>query len=168
MRRITTTQGEDDMEPQFIEKPEIMLVGLIGCGSDVRQIDISGLWQRFGEHSKTINHQIEGKDYELHIQEEALPSMHFCLVGVEVQKFEDVPIELFAKVIPACTYAVFTHHFSDGDYGYAFKAVYAWIENSDHTPAYPFDIQCYDGRFKGSNDPDSIFDILVPIVPKQS
>ena len=155
------------MEPQFVEKPEMILVGIVGCGSDVSQLDIFGLWQRFGEHSKSIKHQIEGKSYELHIQEETLPSMHFCLVGVEVQEIEDVPIELFAKVIPCCRYAVFTHHFSDGDFGYAFKAVYDWLKKSDYAPAYPFDIQCYDERFKGPDNPESVLDIYVPIIPKQ-
>jgi AraC family transcriptional regulator len=154
------------MEPQFIDKSEIILVGIVGCGSDVSQLDIYGLWQRFNEYSKNIKHQIEGKGYEIHIQEETSPPMHFCLAGVEVQKIEDVPIELFVKVLPACKYAVFTHHFKEGGFGYAFKTVYDWLKNSEYTPAYPFDIQCYDSRFTGPDNPESILEIYVPIVSK--
>jgi predicted transcriptional regulator YdeE len=151
------------MEPIFVEKPEMILVGLIGCSSDVSQLDIHGLWQRFTEHSKNIKHQIEGKAYELHIEEETLPKMHFCLAGVEVHKIEDTPIELFAKVSPPCRYAVFTHHFSDGGFGHAFKFVYDWIDESEYTAAYHFDIQCYDERFKGPDNPESVMEIYVPI-----
>ena len=78
-----------------------------------------------------------------------------------------MPTELFAKVIPSCRYAVFTHHFKDGGFRDAFKTVYKWIEESDYVPAYAFDIQCYDERFKGPEDPDSVIEILVPVVSKQ-
>ena len=124
------------MEPQFIKKCEMILIGVVGCGSDVSQLDIHRLWQRFGEHSQVIKHRIEGKEYELHIQEETLPSMHFCLAGVAVQKIEDMPMELFAKVIPPCRYAVFTHHFRDGGFGDAFKAVYDWLKESEYSSAH--------------------------------
>ena len=72
-----------------------------------------------------------------------------CLNGVEVQKIEVVPIELFAKVVPACRYAVFTHRFTDGGFDDAFKIADAWLNNSENVLAFPFDIQCYDERFKG-------------------
>jgi AraC family transcriptional regulator len=155
------------MEPQFVDKHEMIFIGIVGCSSDVSQLDICGLWERFNEHSQNIKHQIEGKNYELHIQEETLPSMHFCLAGVQVQKIEDMPIELFAKVIPPCRYAVFTHHFRDGGFNFAFKAVYDWLKESEYTAAYPFDIQCYDERFKGPDSPESILEIYVPIASQQ-
>jgi len=93
--------------------------------------------------------------------------MHFCLVGVEVPRLEDLPLELFAKVVPACEYAVFTHQFRDGGFSHAFKAVYDWLQNSEYPPAYPFDIQCYDSRFKSPEDPESILEIWVPVKPRQ-
>jgi len=156
------------MKPEFIEKPEMTLVGLVGCAPEVGKLDIGGLWQRFDErHSLSIKHQVEGKGYEIHIEEQTTPPMHFCLVGVEVGKIEDLPIELFAKVVPACEYAVFTHHFKDGGFGHAFKAVYDWLENSEYAPAHQFDIQCYDSRFKGPDDPESIIEIWVPVTSRQ-
>lgn len=158
------------MEPQLVEKPEMTLVGVVGCGSSVSDLDIAGLWKRFDdEHGKSvkIKHQVEEKGYELHIEEETLPKMHFCLVGVQVQKLEDMPIELFAKSVPACRYAVFTHCFKDGGFGDAFKAVYGWLENSEYAAAHCFDIQCYDARFKSPDDPESVVEIWVPIVPKK-
>ncbi len=156
------------MKPEFVKKPEMTLVGLVGCAPEVGQLDIVGLWQRFEDnHSRSIKHEVEGKGYEIHIEEETTPPMHFCLVGVAVRRIEDLPVELFAKVVPACEYTVFTHHFRDGGFGDACKAVHEWVANSDYTPAYGFDIQCYDSRFKGPEDPESIIEIWVPVVPRQ-
>ena len=154
------------MEPKIVEKPEMILVGIVGCGSGVRDIDIHGLWQRFEKQSKDIKHGVEGKGYEVHIEEDAEPKMHFCLTGIEARKIEDIPTEMFVKVLPACTYALFTHQFKDGDYGQAFQTAYDWLNNSEYTNAYPFDIQCYDARFKGPNNPESELDIYIPIKSK--
>lgn len=92
--------------------------------------------------------------------------MHFCLIGFEVEKIEGVPTELFVKVVPPCRYAVFTHQFSDGGFGDVFEAVYGWLNKSDYVPAYAFDIQCYDERFKGPDNPESVLEIYVPIKPR--
>lgn len=154
------------MEPEIIEKPEMTLVGIVGCGSDVTDLDILGLWQRFDTHEKQIQHRVEGTYYEVHIQEETSPTLHFGLMGMEVERIEDLPVELFVKVLPAAAYAQFTHRLADGDFGSAFQAVYDWIESSDYAPAHRYDVQVYDERFKGPEDPDSVLEILVPVVPR--
>lgn len=151
------------MEPEIKKLPELTLVGIVGCGPDVSQVDIAGLWERFIQQDASVQHQVEEKGYEVHIQEETNPAMHFCLVGVEVSKIEGLPIEMFVKVLPACDYAVFTHQFKDGSYGVAFKKAYDWVANSQYVSAYPYDIQCYDSRFKSPDDPESVFEICLPI-----
>lgn len=153
-------------DPKIIEKPAMILVGSVGCGTDVRDIDISGLWQRFTQQEHQIKHVIGEVGYELHIEEDNQPRLHFCLVGFEVSKIDDLPIEYFVKILPPCKYARFTHTFSKGDYSDAFVAAYKWIENSDYKPAHAYDIQAYDERFKGSEDPESMIEILIPITAK--
>ena len=61
------------MEPRFVDKPELILVGVVGCASDVSQLDIHALWERFGQHDPNIQHKVAGIGYELHIQEETTP-----------------------------------------------------------------------------------------------
>jgi len=156
------------MEHEIIEKPKMTPVGIVGCGSDVTDLDIPGLWQRFDEHEESIRHRIGGAYYEVHIQEENSPAMHFGLIGMEVEEIEELPIELFAKVLPAATYAQFTHRLGDGGFGSAFQAVYEWVEASPYAPAYQYDVQVYDERFKGPEDPESVLEILVPVVPKEA
>jgi len=69
------------MRPEFVNKPEMTLVGLIGCAPEVGQLDIGGLWQRYEDrHSRSIKHEVEGKGYEIHIEEETAPP-HALLPG---------------------------------------------------------------------------------------
>lgn len=155
------------MEIHIIELQPMILVGVVGTGESVSEIDIAGLWDRFVSHEEKIQHKTGPEvGYELHIEEETQPKMHFTLVGVAVEKLEALPLELFAKSVPGGTYVQYTHHFKDGDYGDAFKLVYDWIKQSAYEPAHAFDIQVYGERFKGSEDPDSVLEILVPVREK--
>jgi len=153
------------MEAKIISRPEMTLVGIVGTAPSVNELDIGELWERFIAESRNLPHQIdEEKGYEVHIEEEQSPRMHFCLIGVEVSQVEALPLEFFSKVIPAGQYALFTHSFREGSYGDAFKSAYDWVKASEYKPACAFDIQCYDARFKGADDPDSILEILIPVI----
>ena len=155
------------MQPEIVDRPEMILAGIVATSTSVSELDIAGLWDRFIEQCPNISNQVnEEKGYELHIEEERSPKIHFCLIGVEVRDVEELPIEIFYKVVPAGKYAVYTPQFSDGGYGQAFKVVYDWLEESAYQSAYAFDIQVYDDRFKGSDDPDSILEILIPVIQK--
>ena len=155
------------MQPEIVDRPEMILAGIAASSASVSELDIAGLWDRFIEQNPHISYQVdEEKGYELHIEEERSPTMHFCLIGVEVSEVDALPIDVFYKVIPAGKYALYTHHFSDGGYGQAFKTVYDWLEVSEYQSAHAFDIQVYDDRFNGPDDPASILEILVPIIPK--
>ena len=152
--------------PKIIEKSAMTLVGIVGCAADVRDIDISGLWQRFTKQEQQIKYVVGEVGYELHIEEEQQPRLHLCLVGFEGVKLMTCQLNILSKSSPPCKYARFTHRFKDGDYGDAFVAAYGWLENSLYQTAHPYDIQAYDERFKGSEDPDSMIEILNPIIAK--
>jgi predicted transcriptional regulator YdeE len=154
------------MEPRIVERTEMILVGIVGSASDVGKLDIPGLWERFESHFDSIKHRVEDTSYEINIEEDFSPTMHFCFVGCQVTAIEDLDTELFAKTLPTCRYAVFTHRFSGGDYVVAFEAVYDWLEQSAYAPAHAFDILVYDERFLGPDNPDSEVEIHVPVVAK--
>ena len=150
--------------PKIVERTEMTLVGIVGTGRSVSEIDIAGLWERFISVEPEISHKVDPETgFELHIEKEQDPKMHFTIVGIEVGELRPLPLELFAKVVPGGTYAQFTHHFKDGGFGEAFKQVYAWVEDSDYKLAYPFDIQVYDERYTSPSDPESVIEILVPV-----
>jgi AraC family transcriptional regulator len=155
------------MQLEIIERSEMILAGIVDSGAHVSQINIAGLWDRFIEQSDDISNQVDSdKGYELHIEEDRSPRKHFILIGVEVDKVEHEPLEIFTKVLPAGKYLKYTHKFSEGGYAQAFESLYDWLEDSEYGPAYAFDVQCYDERFNGPDDPESIIEILVPVKQK--
>ena len=151
-------------EPRIAKQDEMILVGIVASAPDVGEIDIHGLWERFETYFDSIKHRVGDKSYEIHIEEDVSPTMHFCFVGCQVSAIEDLDSELFAKTLPTCHYAVFTLRFRHGDYYVAFEAVYDWLEHSAYAPAHLFDVQVYDERFRGVDDPDSEFEIHMPII----
>jgi len=156
----------DPMEPRIVERPELTLAGVVATGPDVFQMDFHALWERFQSESLKIKHQVEGAAYELHVQTEAEPAMHFTMAGVEVAKIEDLPAEVFVKVVPPTTYAVFTIKFVDGFAG-VYERIWAWLAESSYTSdPFAYDIQRYGLRFSSPEDPESEVDIYVPVMPE--
>lgn len=149
-------------EPRIVEMPGMIFVGIVDSAPDVSQLDIGGMWERFTESSEGVINKVEGVGYEFHVQTKAEPSMHFCLTGVAVTEIGDLPVEMFAKVLPGCTYAIFNHRIGDG-YTKTYERIGAWLESSEYTEAQPYDFELYDSRFKGMDDPESVHDIYVPV-----
>ena len=157
------TRGkETTVDPKIVDMPEMILVGIVQGAPDVGQLDIGAMWQRFGEGSQKVPGAVEGTGYELHIRTTAEPCMHFCLTGVQVSELGPIPEEMFAKVLPPCTYAVFTHRVVEG-YAKVYESINAWLESSDYAEAHAYDFQLYDSRFTSMDDLESLQDIYVPV-----
>jgi AraC family transcriptional regulator len=152
-------------DPEIVELGELAFVGIVDAAPDVGQLDIGGMWERFTASSDSVKHTIEGVGYEFHAQTATEPPMHFCLAGVRVTEIEDLPDEMFAKVLPPCTYAVFTHRVVDG-YAKVYERIGRWLASSPYEEAHPYDFELYDSRFKSMDDPESLQDIYVPVRPK--
>jgi AraC family transcriptional regulator len=150
------------VEPKIVDMPQMILVGVVQGAPDVGRLDIGAMWQRFGEGSQKVRGAVEGTGYELHVQTTTEPGMHFCLVGVQVSELGSIPLDMFAKVLPSCTYAVFTHRVVDG-YARLNERVSAWLESSEYEEAHSYDFQLYDSRFTSMDDPESLQDVYVPI-----
>jgi len=89
------------------------------------------------------------------------------LVGLEMAKPAEVPLELSVRTLPACRYAVFT--FKGGEIksgpGLIWKE---WLPGSQYELADKFLIEVYDERrFKGMESPDSELDFWVPVKPRK-
>ena len=153
---------ETTVDPKIVDMPQMILVGVVQGAPEVGQLDIGAMWQRFGECSQKVPGAVEGTGYELHIRSTAEPCMHICLTGVLVSELGSIPEEMFAKVLPPCSYAVFTHHVAEG-YAKLNERVNAWLESSKYEEAHPYDFQLYDSRFTSMDDPESVQDIYVPV-----
>lgn len=150
------------MEPKIETKPQIILAGLVEGARDVSELDIGGMWQRFTEIEPLIENRIEERGYELHIEAESVPEMHFCFVGTEVTEIGTMPIDAFVKVLSARKYAVFTHRVAEG-YEKLYEHVKKWLKTSGFDSDNAFDFQLYDERFKSMDDPESLQDIYIPL-----
>lgn len=169
------------MDVEIIEHDPIRLMGMEYYGhiDHVEEEDnqITDLWGRFSGFCKERWDLIESKvinpkySYEMHIwKEEAFKeSGKFrTFIGVGVEDFEYIPLELTAKVIPASTYVNFK--LEGQEIGEWEDLVYnEWLPDSDYylkmINGYLFDYQRYDeDEFKGIDRlDDSKLDVYIPI-----
>jgi predicted transcriptional regulator YdeE len=159
---MAAAMQEVRMDPKIVERPQLMLAGVVGGAPDVSELDIAAIWDRFIKVSEGIAHTVEGAGYELHIETPTEPRVHYCLAGTEVSAIGALPPDVFVKVLPPCTYAVFTHRVVDG-YGKLNERISAWLASSGYEEAHPFDFQLYDSRFTSMDAPESVQDIYVPV-----
>ena len=84
-------------------------------------------------------------------------------VGVEVEKLEDAPVDLLAKMLPPAKYAVFTLNGAQITSDWP-KTIQEWMLGSGYRQAHTYGFQLYDERFKGLDRiGESVLDVYVPI-----
>jgi AraC family transcriptional regulator len=166
------------MEPTILEDKIFRFLGCVFFGDPFHEAvewsyenEIGKLWHRFMKlYEKYFSllkkicrdHNIS---YELHLEPEEYKTTrkYFVLVGVEVSYFEEIPLEMFVKILPKTNYVVFTttmeNKFERG--GYIYKT---WLPEHGYEQIFPYVIQLYDhGRYKGLEDPESEIDWFIPI-----
>ncbi len=166
------------METKIVEKGPILLVGLSFFGDPFQmsgawteENEIGRLWTRLMNYlthnSDRIRHvKSYETSYELHIEHEetALIGEFEVFVGIEVDKLEDVPVQLVVKILPPSRYAVFTitGQMIASDWS---RMVYGeWLPESGHEAIPGYSFQLYDQRFKGTQNLDeSALDVYIPI-----
>ena len=126
------------IKPKIVKRAELKLVGCVTYGGDIGE-----LWDIFMRIEKAIQHVKPSVGYELHVYPENTSKCH-VMVGVEVEKFDDQPIETFTKTIPGGLYAVFTHRLANGGYTGANDDMDTWLTESEYRQAYPICIQLFE------------------------
>ncbi len=166
------------MEPRIVQEGEILLVGMSFYGDPFQlsgawteENEIGRLWVRFmaflqaeGERIKHAKHAATTVEAHIYGEEAMETGSWEIFVGVEVERLEDVPLELVVKILPACTYAVFTLQGEEigGDWS---NLIYSqWMPGSGYALAHSYAFQYYDERFKGVDDlAGSVLDVYVPV-----
>jgi AraC family transcriptional regulator len=160
------------MEPKILEKEKIVLVGMVFYGDPFKnqagwsqENEIGKLWKRFVAREKTIKNRVENGGYEVHIEPEEYEETKnfYVFVGVEVEKVEKLPLEMFTKILPAAKYAVFTLKGKEITSNWQDKIYKEWLPQSGYEEAHKFTIEYYDDRFRGIDNSESELDIYVPI-----
>ena len=165
------------MEPQLIDKDQIILVGFSFFGDPFKlsggwteENEIGRLWKRFMAYLEEDGQQMQhvhagGGFYELHIDQPEMERSgeYEVFVGLEVDRLEAVPVRLSIKILPSTKYAVFTLAGQQivADWS---KEMGDWLARSGYQRAYAYGFQYYDERFKSMQQLDeSVLDVYVPI-----
>lgn len=161
------------MEPKIIERGEITLVGMVFYGDPFkeaagwsRENEIGKLWTRFVAKEELVRNRVGHGGYEVHIEPEEYEHTknYYVFVGVEVEKVDALPLEMFVKVLPPSTYAVFTLKGKEITSNWGERIYKEWLPQSGYTEAHKFLIEYYDGaRFKGMDNSESELDVYVPV-----
>lgn len=71
------------------------------------------------------------------------------------------------QVLPASTYVVFHHKGSVDLLPLTYRYVYGtWLPRNGRLPHSPYDFECYDERFTGPDDPNSVVRICIPVIAR--
>jgi len=153
---------------KIVDRKEIILVGMVWYGLPKSE-EIGNLWQRFIAQEKLVKNKRENAGYEVWIwnEESEKTKKEAVFAGVEVGTIENLPLEMFVKILPPSKYAVFTIKATEMHSDWS-KSIYKeWLPKSDYEEKYKFLIEYYDEkRFKSMNDEKSEIDIYIPIKPK--
>ena len=168
------------MELQITDEIGFKLLGSVFWGDPFHSAEewsveneIGKLWMRFmglvKKNSKLLQKIWIRPDvgYEIHIETEEFRKnkQYYVFVGMEVTNLEEIPVDMFAKILPKTKYVMTTtkvHEFDTVEY-----ILKDWIRKGDYEQAYPYIIQVYDyKRFKGMEHKDSELDWYIPLRQK--
>ena len=162
-RRASGRDGA--VEPEIVERGQLLLVGRFAHAG---YADIGPLWEAFSAEEPQVPAAVPGAAYELH----EYPPGYRCgdrfwlHIGLEVTHLEPLPPPMAAKLLPPQRYAVFTHRLADGGFEGANQPIADWFATATYEPAADYDLQVYDERFHGPDDPGSLVAFWVPVRPK--
>jgi AraC family transcriptional regulator len=169
----TECAGGAEMKPKIIDSEGLNLVGMVFYGDPFKgaegwseENEIGKLWTRFIAKEELIKNSVGEGGYEVHIEPEEYKDTKnfYVFVGVEVEKIDEVPHEMFVKVLPPTTYAVFTLKGEEIRSNWPESIYKEWLPQSLYEEAHKYLIEYYDStRFKGMDNPESELDIYVPV-----
>lgn len=165
------------MTPRITDKRRITLVGMDFFGNPTENAGgwteanaVGQLWSRythfFESRKESVKHRVPGGGYEVWVDFEGEKDTgnKYIFVGSEVERIEDLPLELVAKTLPETRYAVFTMKMAEIKAGGLGTLWNKWFPETGLKTSFDFMIEYYDPqRFMGVNNPDSEVDFMVPI-----
>jgi AraC family transcriptional regulator len=160
------------MEPKIVDLDRIILVGLPFYG-DPSTGGFGQAWHRFFPLAERIPHRVNPAvmyGVEMYGPESMQEHKwtYFPSTAVSQLDVSEIPDHLFAAVLPAARYAVFTAKGGLTALPATFRYAYdTWLPASEYEGTGMLDFELYDERFRES-EPDSELDVYIPIRLRQA
>ena len=165
------------MKPILTDKRRIILLGVDFYGNPYQEAGgwsqqnaIGQLWKRFNsfytKKKHSIKHLASESGYEVWIdfEGEEDSKSDYIFVGMEVDRLDNLPLELVARILPETSYAVFTLKGPEIKSNWLPKILIEWLPEAGLEQSFTFIMEYYDTqRFKGLDDSSSELDIYVPV-----
>lgn len=159
--------------PEIRHVPERHMVGSVtrffSVDSERNNIaeKIPPLWDAFLPRLGEIADAIEGYCYGVVRQTEADSELLEYTAAMEVASAPDprrLPADMAHVVIPAASYATFTHRGESAGIDQTVNYIYStWLAQSGRRHSYGPDLEIYDARWHATS-PDSIMEYAIPLV----
>jgi predicted transcriptional regulator YdeE len=157
------------MEPKIVSLEPLCLAGRPYYGSPEGRA-FRKAWKRFDTKTIEVPGRVDPKVYyalEVYGPEFVTEKNWMYMPSVQVIDLSNLSGVLFGKILPACTYAVFTASHGLASIPEVFIYGYnKWIPKSDYEVAYPFDFELYDDDRYHGDGPHEEIDIYIPIRKK--
>ena len=164
------------MKPRIIDKRRIILAGIDFYGNPFKvgeawstENAIGQLWKRFEnifqKKKDSIKYMVTDAGYEVWIdfEDEQETENRYIFLGVEVEKPDDLPLELVTRTLPETKYAIYTLKGEEIKSDWS-SNILGWISDAGLEQSYTYIFEYYDSqRFKGLDNPHTEMDIYVPI-----
>lgn len=157
------------MEPKIVARDEFMIAGTEYIGKNENG-EISRMWgEEFLPRVQEIKNAVNPCVFYglCSTIENSVNGEWSYIAGVEVNNIDSIPPGMVGRVIPAATYAVFTHTGPLTTLHNTFENIHQiWLPDSGYEKAADYDFEYYDERFKHMAE-DSELDIWVPVKSKE-
>ncbi|TXT67072.1 MAG: hypothetical protein BAJALOKI1v1_190015 [Promethearchaeota archaeon] len=170
------------MEPIIIKNRVFRLLGCVYYGDPFHfhskkewtyENEIGLLWKRFGGLIRKYSILLDKINanpefgYEVHLEPEEYreTKQYYVIVGIEVNNIEEIPLEMFIKILPRTDYILVTTKVNSSNT--EIQDLYdEWIPKNNYQNSYPYLIQAYEQkRYFGLENPASEIDWYIPIKP---
>lgn len=164
--RIERTVFLPKNEPELVELGPIQLIGIPFYFELCNKDDLSNPWQNLIDNAAAIpDKKIPEKFYQVQywFPDQEHDSMFF-FIALEVNSFQEIPIQFTAKTLPRLKYLKFLHKGYSNKVGYTYRYIYEeWLPESDYKLPYLFNFEYYGDQHKGPYNEDSISEIYIPV-----
>jgi predicted transcriptional regulator YdeE/DNA-binding transcriptional MerR regulator len=161
MLETMKNQGGIQMKPTIVSLQPFTVVGMLWSSANGTGT-ISEMWDRFIPREEEIQHKVSPTiSYGICCPEEKGELEY--IAGFEAVP-RDLPSGMVSRVVPAQTYAVFTHKGSVSNIGKTMERIYGeWLPQNSLKAAKGIDFELYGDRFYGPHNEVSEVDLYIPI-----